>query len=578
MSFVRVCCALLLRLLLLTMELSESMAEMNRPLLSTAAPTSGTSTTNSSAAWPVEAASRLKLLVPEEYATEAVYCRLQYEAARGVLLVLAADDEQVLDVIDVADMIGADISINEQSSTTTTSRAPSAGRATNEPPSDQLVDRQGSAVLTVYSYPRRNPAHGSWIKRWCGLKASSRPPPNPPTYDRASLDPSKLKERIAHHRRFLLAPSEDLRDANLMLQALRQLATGDASERSFLVIVNPVSGPRKDAAKVYEQSVRPMLAQAHITTEVLLTTHADHGRERMAAAPEVSSGDKDVIEYDGVVVMGGDGVIYEVVNGIMDRADAAAVLQKIKLGVVGCGTSNGLAASLAKHTKEMDNIMTSIFMIAKGQTLAIDVSKHQTRNTTQYSFLTYEYAMVADIDIESEAIRWLGSLRFDLWGVLSVLRMRRYRARFTYLPASKVPNHKTQGVAVMPASVDETIPAQDWVTIEDDFFIFWPSHLSHAACRTHQSPNSQIQDGLFQVFMVRGSAISRLRMALILIGMETGAHVQYPQAEFIDCCAYRLEPIAPVGISVLDGEVIEEGPIQANVLPASLTVFCHASF
>jgi sphingosine kinase len=130
----------------------------------------------------------------------------------------------------------------------------------------------------------------------------------------------------------------------------------------------------------------------------------------------------------------------------------------------------------------------------------------------------------------------------------------------------------------MPASVDETIPAQDWVTIEDDFFIFWPSHLSHAACRTHQSPNSQIQDGLFQVFMVRGSAISRLRMALILIGMETGAHVQYPQAEFIDCCAYRLEPIAPVGISVLDGEVIEEGPIQANVLPASLTVFCHASF
>ena len=76
-----------------------------------------------------------------------------------------------------------------------------------------------------------------------------------------------------------------------------------------------------------------------------------------------------------------------------------------------------------------------------------------------------------------------------------------------------------------------------------------------------------------KVLVVRGK-MSRFTMAMILIGLETGTHAQYEQCEFIDCCAYRLEPITQ-GLSVLDGEVIEEGPIQANVLPQALTVFCH---
>ena len=127
----------------------------------------------------------------------------------------------------------------------------------------------------------------------------------------------------------------------------------------------------------------------------------------------------------------------------------------------------------------------------------------------------------------------------------------------------------------MPATVQDAIPEsnQDWVTIEDDFLLLWPSMLSHAATRTHHSPDSLIQSGIFKVFMVRGN-VSRFTMAMILLGFETGTHVSYEQSEFIDACAYRLDPITP-GLSVLDGEVIESGPVQAKILPAALTVFCH---
>ena len=62
-------------------------------------------------------------------------------------------------------------------------------------------------------------------------------------------------------------------------------------------------------------------------------------------------------------------------------------------------------------------------------------------------------------------------------------------------------------------------------------------------------------------------------MAKILIGLEDGSHVNYPQVEFIECTAFRLEP-ASESINDLDGEVIESGPVQGRVLPAALKLYC----
>ena len=295
-----------------------SMAELNRPLLSFSG--LDESMTVELPTWPEGAAARLKFLVPEEYDTDAVYCHLRLDAAQRLLRVVAVaaqEEEQVLDVIDVDDMIGADLKIDFKDTSGNGAGAtpkPAPGRASNEPATDILVDRQGQATMTIYSYPRRNPAKESWMKNWCGI-GSTRPLPNPPNYERAS-DPSKLKERLAHHRVFPLAPTEDLKEANLVLQGIRRLATGFPSERHFLVICSPVSGPRKDAPQVYERKVRPVLEQAGISSEMMVTTHAGHGRERMAApisGNDSNSADKDVTGFDGLIVMGGDGLIFEVV-------------------------------------------------------------------------------------------------------------------------------------------------------------------------------------------------------------------------------------------------------------------------
>jgi sphingosine kinase len=565
-------------------------SSLDTPLLqSVYSPNMASSTLSPTIEWPTESAERVKLIIPSEWNSDSVHGILRWDAARRLVLVVSVDEpDHVLDAIDPDDMIGVDWQVQLSCTTGTPEqvRATSEGRsATNEPLSEIAEDTQGSAVLTMYSYPRKDPSQSTW-SNWCGI-TSFTPKPNP-SYQRPA-DPSKLGDRYAHHRHFTLAPAEDLQDCNALLTALRHLSTPSSaasttttdkssSPKKYLIVVNPRSGPKRNAAVLCEEKVQPMLEQAGIQCDVCVTKHAHHAEERMLAVTATATStagplETDVSEYDGLILMGGDGVIHEALNGIMARPDSAAVLQKLKVGVVGCGTSNGFATSLMLESKERYGVTNETFLICKGKSAWTDLSRYTLTDDKSYiSFLTYSWAMIANIDIESEVIHFMGESRFDIWAVWRCIFLRRYRARFSYLPASKVPD-KTKAIDHMPA-LAEAVPA-DWVTVEDNFLLFWASHVSHASMHAHHSPRSHWQDHILQILTVRGDFISRYRMVRILLGLETGSHVDMPGVEFVECVAYRLEHFTAGSFNDIDGEKVEDGPIQAHVLPGAFQVFCN---
>jgi sphingosine kinase len=172
------------------------------------------------------------------------------------------------------------------------------------------------------------------------------------------------------------------------------------------------------------------------------------------------------------------------------------------ISVIGCGTANGMATTLTYASQERYSVTDETFLIAKGRTVEGDLSNFEILDNTSTartnssstsaiirkytSFLTFSWASIADIDIESECIHWLGAARFDVWAVLRVLLLRKYRAKFSYLPA-------TSGVGVvataaapdkdnssnMPA-LNEPVP-NDWKVIEDDIVLLWASHVTHVS-------------------------------------------------------------------------------------------------
>ena len=94
--------------------------------------------------------------------------------------------------------------------------------------------------------------------------------------------------------------------------AVAAASTAAPARAPLLVLLNPASGSGA-AASLFEGSVAPLLAAAGVATEVVRTTSAGHGTS-VVAGMELSS-------YGGIVVVSGDGMVSEVVNGLMSRAD-----------------------------------------------------------------------------------------------------------------------------------------------------------------------------------------------------------------------------------------------------------------
>ena len=533
-------------------------------------------------AWPV-----IPLLVPKDYhahrkTSSTERCLLVHVADQGLLHVVAEETSDVLDVIDLEDMIGAKLVIEPSSSSKKDAKDSATtgadDRASNEPPSDSLQDTQGRAVLTLYSYPRQNLSQKSWLT-WCGV-TSQTPPPNSADYQRPTKDMAKLYgPRVAHHRSFTLSPSEDLREASALVARLQQLARPKGQEddeeeerlqRSnpkVLVLVNPTAGPKKNGQHVAETVVLPMLQQAGRECMLLVLEHADHAlelaRDKVTIAdPDYEDEPQHLSDYSALVLVGGDGTVHQVIQGLHDTASSRP--QQV-IGVVGSGTANGLCKSLLHEAGEQYGVIEAVLLICKGQVVRTDLSRYTTKNNSYMSFLTFSWAMVADIDIDSEAIHFVGEMRFDIWAALRILWLRLYRGKFSYLKPDKAAASIT-----MPA-LNDPVPS-DWETIEDDFVLFWASHVSHASMNNFQSPNSRMDDGVFQICIIRAGP-NKFRLFQVLLGLESGAHVNVPGLEFVECVAYRLEPLSPGSHNDLDGEVIESGPIQGVVQPGALHVF-----
>ena len=95
-----------------------------------------------------------------------------------------------------------------------------------------------------------------------------------------------------------------------------------------LIIVNPISGIGRQ--KRIEALLKQNLNHDLFDYEVRYTEYIHHGTELARCAAD--SG------YDCVVAVGGDGSVNDVVNGIKDT--------NLRLGIIPCGSGNGLARSL----------------------------------------------------------------------------------------------------------------------------------------------------------------------------------------------------------------------------------------
>ena len=209
---------------------------------------------------------------------------------------------------------------------------------------------------------------------------------------------------------------------------------GPSVARRLYVLVNPRSGPGK-ALQIWQKDLLPLLQEAGVSATLVITEKEGHATELVQSIA--------VEDWDGLIIVSGDGLLYEVINGIMLRPDRAHVLNSLPIGVVPGGSGNGIAATLCyEESLPLAHWLQSRSLAAAVPTslLPLPLITVQTPHSTSYAFLSLNWGLLADIDIESEKFRrTLGSARFAVGAVQRILfNMKSYRGRVSWLPADDV--------------------------------------------------------------------------------------------------------------------------------------------
>ncbi|MGH0160446.1 UNVERIFIED_CONTAM: hypothetical protein FKN15_039333 [Acipenser sinensis] len=324
----------------------------------------------------------------------------------------------------------------------------------------------------------------------------------------------------------------------------------------------------------------------------------------------------DLSQWDALVILSGDGLLFEVVNGLMERADWEDAVRK-PLGILPGGSGNAVAASVNHYSGSQalsseELLLSCTFLLCKGLVSPLDLASVTTASGQRhFSFLSVAWGFVSDVDIESEKYRRVGAARFTVGTLMRLAALRVYRGRLAYLPAQELPapglaegcpdlpggasprclpskshsaphtlynssNSNNSGKAPLPgvqgpadvllAPLDQSVPAHWTVVKEEHFVLVLAVYQSHLSQDLLAAPKATLGDGLLHLFYVR-AGISRAALLHLFLAMEKGTHLELrcPHLSYVPVRAFRLEPCTPKGVITVDGEAVEYGPIQAQV-------------
>ncbi|XP_041694375.2 sphingosine kinase 1-like [Coregonus clupeaformis] len=343
---------------------------------------------------------------------------------------------------------------------------------------------------------------------------------------------------------------------------------------SVMLLVNPHSG-KGQALSLFTGHVQRMLNEAGVPHTLVITERQNHARELVREA--------DLSQWEAIVIMSGDGLLFEVVNGLMEREDWEEAIQT-PLGILPGGSGNALAASIhhysgAQPVSSEELLVSCGFLLCKGLVSRMDLASvhlgsSPSSPTRLFSFLSLAWGFVADVDVESEKYRHVGAARFTMGTLVRLASLRVYKGRLAYLPVDKAKKREPMSANAtltgppdsLLVPLDQPVPS-DWVVVpEEDFVLMLAMYQSHLAEDLYAAPDSTLDDGLIHLIYVR-AGISRTALLRLFLAMEKGTHLanNCPHLVYARVRALRLEPYSPKGVITVDGEVVEYGPVQAQV-------------
>ncbi|PHH92060.1 hypothetical protein CDD83_9086 [Cordyceps sp. RAO-2017] len=395
------------------------------------------------------------------------------------------------------------------------------------------------------------------------------------------LHPTKTSVRRASWTADVGADGEPT-EPESFVSALLARAYGEAKPRKrAFVLVNPNAGPG-GAQRKWERDVRPLLEAARMHVDVVTLTR---GGEAVELARNV-----DIAKYDTIMACSGDGTPHEIFNGLAQRPDAAVALSTIAVSHIPCGSGNAMSCNLyGSHRPAF-----AALAIIKGLVMPLDLVSVTQGDRRFISFLSQAIGIVAESDLATEHLRWMGSARFDFGVFTRVFRRKCYpcdlavkveveakdgkdgiRAHYRRHAGSDASldraleyDYGDQGEGLPPlkyGTVRDELPDGWKLVPHDKIGTFYCGNMAYMAPDVNFFSAAMASDGCMDLVSINGD-LWPLTALKTIMSVETGKFFDSPHVSYKKISAYRLIPRDQKdGYISIDGERVPFAPFQAEV-------------
>ncbi len=246
--------------------------------------------------------------------------------------------------------------------------------------------------------------------------------------------------------------------------------------------------------------------------------------------------DTDLTEFDGVVAAGGDGTVFEVLNGLYEHEP----VQRVPLGLIPMGTGNAFARELDLFPPDW---IKAIDILAAGRTRLVDVGFVSCSDDQFYFLNIIGMGFVVDAGLAARKLKFVGNAAYTLGTLWRTLKLNSYP---------------------LEIELDGEMLEQQNVFVEI-------SNSRYTGTTFLMAPDARIDDGLLDVILLR--KLSRWRLLRLFPTIYQGRHIGFDEVETRQVRRLRIH--SPAGMMMApDGEFRGRTPVDIQCLHQDLALFC----
>jgi len=290
-----------------------------------------------------------------------------------------------------------------------------------------------------------------------------------------------------------------------------------------LLIYNPFAGHGR--AKKILPDVEAELTKHNVDFDLRLTDYPEHATEIM----------KDIKfkTYDAIVAAGGDGTLFEVINGYYMNLSK----RKPPLGILPVGTGNAVARDLELHVSKWQD---AIAIIAQMKPRKVDVGKFTSHGQSYYFLNILGLGFVADVGKTAKKLKAFGNISYTFGVLYQMLKLKSFKLKI---------------------EVDGKLLERDNIFVE-------VSNTTYTS-NFYMAPNAKIDDGLFDVTLL--GKVGRIGLLKAFPKVFTGEHIHLPEVETFTAKHIKITT-DPTKVLTPDGELIGITPVEIECLHQDIKV------